>query len=150
MLLRFVIGFGFVAHGGAKLSRGSDKFAGLLTHIGIPFPEFMAWLVTLVELFGGVAMILGAFITLLSIPLIIVHLVALTTVHLRHGFSSVNTIGMSPNGPLFGPPGFEINLLYIAGILVLATFGSGAASLDNAFVSAVEQRSDETENEARQ
>ena len=130
LLLRLVIGFGFMVHGWAKLSRGPDKFAHLLTYLGVPFPSFMAWFVTIVELLGGLAMILGAFVVLLSIPLIIIHLVAMFGIHVHYGFSSVNTIGMTPHGPLFGPPGFEISLLYIGGILVLATFGAGALSID--------------------
>ena len=132
LLLRLVIGFGFMAHGWAKLHRGPDKFAHLLAYLHVPLPPFMAWFVTLVELLGGLAMILGAFVVLLSIPLIIIHLVAMFTIHIYFGFSSVNTIGMSPHGPLFGPPGFEISLLYIAGILVLAASGAGALSVDQA------------------
>lgn len=130
LAMRLVVGYGFMVHGYAKLSRGPEGFAKLLDYIGVPFPHFMAWFVTLFELLGGLAVILGAFVALLSIPLIIVHLVALSTVHLRFGFSSVNTVGMSPEGPLFGPPGFEVNLLYICGILVLAAFGAGAWSID--------------------
>lgn len=133
LLLRLVIGFGFMAHGWAKLSRGPEGFAGMLAFIGVPFPEFMAWFVTLVELLGGFALMLGIFVRLLSAPLIAIHLVAWSTVHLRHGFSSVNTVGMSPDGPVFGPPGFEVNLLYIGGILVLAAFGPGLWSVRGVF-----------------
>lgn len=100
----------------------------------------MAWFVTLAELFGGLAMIPGAFVARLSIPLVIIHLVALSTVHLRYGFSSVNTIGLTPDGPQFGPPGFEVNLLYIGGILVLAAFGAGALSVDRVLAKAKERR----------
>lgn len=132
LVLRLVIGFGFMAHGWAKLSRGPDKFAVLLTYIGVPFPHFMAWFTTMVELLGGLALILGIFVALLSVPLIFIHIVAMSTIHIHYGFSSVNTIGMSPTGPLFGPPGYEISLLYIAGILVLAVFGAGALSVDGA------------------
>ena len=135
LILRLVIGYGFMVHGWAKLSRGPDKFAGLLEFLGVPFPEFMAWFVTLLELLGGLAVIVGAFVTLLSLPLIVIHLVALSTVHLRYGFSSVNTVGMSPDGPMFGPPGFEVNLLYIGGILVLVAFGAGALSVDRLLAS---------------
>lgn len=144
-ILRLVIGYGFMVHGWAKLSRGPDKFAGLLDYLGVPFPEFMAWLVTIAELFGGLAVILGVFVALLSVPLIIIHLVALFTVHLRYGFSSVNTIGMSPDGPVFGPPGFEVNLLYIGGILVLAAFGAGALSIDRALAKMRRRRRARTE-----
>lgn len=130
LLLRVVIGFGFMAHGYAKLHRGPDKFAALLEYLGVPLPHFSAWFVTLLELVGGFALILGAFVLLLSLPLIILHLVAMSTIHIHYGFSSVNTIGLTPQGPLFGPPGFEISLLYIGGILVLAAFGPGAFSVD--------------------
>ena len=57
--------------------------------------------------------------------------VAMLTVHLRYGFSSINTIGMSPAGPLFGPPGYEINLLYITALIVLAVGGAGRISFDD-------------------
>lgn len=34
----------------------------------------------------------------------------------------------APSGPIFGPPGYEINLLYIASLIALALFGPGALS----------------------
>lgn len=130
LVLRVVIGVGFVVHGSAKLSRGPTTFADLLAYLGVPAPVPAAWLVTFVELFGGALMIAGAFVALASLPLIIIHLVALIGVHARYGFSSVNTVGLTPEGPVFGPPGYEISLLYIAGILVVAACGPGAVSLD--------------------
>jgi putative oxidoreductase len=136
LLLRLVIGYGFMAHGYAKLHRGPDKFAALLAYLGVPLPHFMAWFVTLVELVGGFALIVGAFVLLFSVPLIILHLVAMSTIHVHYGFSAVNTIGLTPNGPLFGPPGFEISLLYIGGIIVLAAFGPGFSSVDAALARA--------------
>lgn len=57
-------------------------------------------------------------------------LVAILTVHGRYGFSSINTIGLTPTGPLFGPPGYEVNLLYIGGLLALALSDPGALSID--------------------
>jgi putative oxidoreductase len=132
LLLRLIIGFGFMAHGWAKLSRGPDKFAGVLTWIGVPFPHFMAWLTTLTELVTGFAMFVGAFVALVSIPMIFVLLVAMLTVHLQYGFSSIHTIGLSPvTGPEFGPPGVETDLLYIGGLVLLALgTGAGALSVD--------------------
>jgi putative oxidoreductase len=87
--------------------------------------------VTLLELFGGLAIITGAFVALASLPLVISMLVATFTVQLRYGFSSVNTIGLTDAGPVFGPPGYEINLLYIAGLLALALGGAGPLSVDH-------------------
>jgi putative oxidoreductase len=85
---------------------------------------------TFVELLGGLAIFVGAFVELVSVPLIVMMLVAMFTVHLKYGFSSINTIGLSRNGPLFGPPGYEINLLYIAGLLALILGGAGPLSVD--------------------
>jgi putative oxidoreductase len=87
--------------------------------------------VTLLELFGGLAIFTGAFVALASLPLVISMLVATFTVQLHYGFSSVNTIGLTEAGPVFGPPGYEINLLYIAGLLVLALGGAGPLSVDH-------------------
>lgn len=120
LLLRVVIGLGFMVHGWAKWSRGPEKFGALLHLIGVPAPEITAWLVTLIEVLGGLAVLLGLLVSLVSVPLIVSMLVAMFTVHLKYGFSSINTIGLSNSGPLFGPPGYEVNLLYIAGLLVLA------------------------------
>jgi putative oxidoreductase len=87
-------------------------------------------MVTLVELFGGLAILAGAFVAIASLPLIASTLVAMFSVQLRYGFSSVNPIGLTPSGPVFGPPGYEINLLYIAALVAVALAGPGAWSVD--------------------
>jgi putative oxidoreductase len=127
--LRLVIGYGFVVHGWAKLSRGPDGFARLLEQIGAPLPEATAWVSTLLEILGGLAILAGAFVAVVSVPLIVMMLVAMFTVHLRYGFSAINTIGLTADGPQFGPPGYEVNLLYIAGLLALILAGAGPLSI---------------------
>jgi putative oxidoreductase len=129
--LRLVIGYGFMAHGWAKFSRGPAGFAKLLHQIGAPLPDITAWAATYVELLGGLAILVGAFVAISSVPLIIMMLVAMFRIHLRYGFSSINTIGLTADGPQFGPPGYEVNLLYIAGLLALIMAGAGALSVDN-------------------
>jgi putative oxidoreductase len=128
--LRLVVGFGFLAHGWAKWSRGPAAFAKLLAQIGVPLPQVTAWVVTLTEILGGIALMLGALVAIVSLPLIVSMLVAMFTVQLRFGFSSVNTIGLTPEGPVFGPPGYEINLLYIGALVALATAGPSPWSVD--------------------
>jgi putative oxidoreductase len=128
--LRLVIGYGFVVHGWAKLSRGPEGFAKLLEQIGAPLPELTAWASTLLEILGGLAILAGAFVAVVSAPLIAMMLVAMFTVHLRYGFSAINTIGLTAAGPQFGPPGYEVNLLYIAGLLALILGGAGPLSID--------------------
>jgi putative oxidoreductase len=128
--LRVVMGVGLMVHGWAKWSRGPAQFANLLHQIGVPLPALTAWVVTLLEVFGGLAILAGAFVAIVSIPLILDMLVAMFTVQLRYGFSSVNTVGLTPTGPVFGPPGYEINLLYLAGLLALMVAGPDALSID--------------------
>ena len=130
LLLRLVLGVGFLLHGLAKLNRGPAKFAMLLEHIGAPYPLATAWMVTCLEILGGILLIIGLLVALVSVPLIISMLVALFTIHIHYGFSAVNTIGLAPSGPEFGPPGYEINLLYIAGLIALALSSPTAASVD--------------------
>ena len=128
LALRLVVGFGFMAHGVAKWQRGPEGFGRLLNQMGVPLPVVSAWAVTLVEVLGGLAILLGALVAVASVPLIVTMLVAMFTVHIPHGFSSVNTVGLTEAGPVFGPPGYEINLVYIAALLVLAVMGPGPFS----------------------
>lgn len=131
LFLRLIIGYGFMAHGWAKLSRGSAGFEKLLVQTGVPFPHITSWISPLIELFGGAAILLGVFVGIAAVPLICTMLVAIFTVQINYGFSSVKTIGLTPHGPLFGPPGYEINLLYIAGLLSLIFTGAGFFSVDS-------------------
>lgn len=128
--LRFVVGAGFLAHGLAKWHRGPGAFANLLHHVGVPFPLTMAWAGTLTELAGGCALLAGFAVPLACVPLIVTMFVAMFTIHIHYGFSAVNTVGLTAAGPQFGPPGYEINLLYIAALLVLALAGATPFSVD--------------------
>jgi putative oxidoreductase len=128
--LRLVVGYGFLAHGMAKWTRGPEKFAKLLAVIGTPAPTIAARVVIGAELLGGLAIVLGALVLLATIPLVASMVVAMFTIHVKYGFSAVNTIGLTATGPVLGPPGYEINLLYIAALLALALTGPGALSVD--------------------
>ena len=128
--IRMILGAGFMVHGWAKWSRGPAAFAELLKQAHVPLPLANAWLVTLLEIFGGLALLMGAFVTIASVPLILSMLGAMFTVNIKYGFSAVNTIGLTPDGPQFGPPGYEINLLYIAGLVALILGGAGPLSID--------------------
>src|SRR5262249_29686483 len=125
-----IVGYGLMAHGFAKLSRGPDSFATILHALGVPIPHVMAWATVLVELFGGLAVLSGTFVVVASIPLAIVLLFAVLTVHLPYGFSSIKLVAVTTTGAQFGPPGYETNLLYIACLAALVIGGSGPASID--------------------
>src|SRR6266446_5130072 len=128
--LRLIVGYGFMEHGFAKLAKGPDAFANILQAIGVPQPHFMAWSTILVEILGGLAVILGAFVTLASVPMAAVLLVAMFSVHLPYGFSSIKLIAVTATGAHFGPPGYEVNLLYLACLSALVLGGSGPLAID--------------------
>ena len=96
--IRMILGVGFMAHGWAKWNRGPAAFAELPKQAHVPFPGASAWLVTVLEIFGGMALLIGAFVGLVSIPLIFSMLGAMFTVNIKYGFSAVNTIGLTPEG----------------------------------------------------
>jgi putative oxidoreductase len=128
--LRLIVGFGFMEHGYAKLARGPESFTGILHALGMPAPELLAWATILVELFGGLAVLVGAFIPLASIPMAIVLMVAIFTVHLPNGFSSIKLQAVTATGAHFGQPGYETDLLYLAALVALVLGGSGPWALD--------------------
>jgi putative oxidoreductase len=130
LALRLVVGYGFAAHGWAKLARGPDGFAAILAAIGVPAPHLAAWLTVAVELFGGIAVMAGAGVALVTPLLAAIMATALVTVHLRYGFSSIRLKAISDAGAEFGPIGYELNLLYLAALGALAAGAPGMLSID--------------------
>ena len=129
--MRILVGYGVMEHGFAKLSKGPDAFAGILQQMGMPLPHIAAWLTIGTELVGGLALLLGAFVVWASIPMASVLLVAMITVHLPYGFSSVRLLSVSPSGAQFGPVGYELDLLYLTALVTLALQGPSPLSIDN-------------------
>jgi putative oxidoreductase len=128
--LRLIVGYGFVAHGYAKFSRGPDTFAVVLDTIGTPIPLVLAWLTTLVEMICGLAVLIGAFVPMASVPMAVVLVTALFTIHLPYGFFSVKLVEVTASGTKFGSVGYEIILLYLASLATLVLGGAGPFSID--------------------
>jgi putative oxidoreductase len=68
--LRLIVGYGFTG----------SLFPRLTSWHGLPF---------LLNSFGGLAVLLGAFVALVSLPMGALLLVTMFTVHLPYGFSSI-------------------------------------------------------------
>lgn len=128
--LRLIVGYGFLAHGYAKLSHGASHFAGILHALGVPAPELAAWATIGVEVAGGAAVLAGALVPIASVPMAAVLAVAIFTVHVPYGFSSIKLQGVTASGAQFGPPGFETPLLYLACLAALVLGGSGPLAVD--------------------
>jgi putative oxidoreductase len=131
--LRLMVGCGFMQHGFAKLEKGPAAFAVILHAIGVPAPHLMAWLTILVEVFGGLAVVLGAFVPLVSLPMAAILLVAIFTVHLPYGFSSIKLMSVTGGRAQFWPPGYECSLLYLACLAALVVGGAGPMAIDGYF-----------------
>jgi putative oxidoreductase len=128
--LRLIVGYGFMQHGFAKFSKGPEAFAAILHAIGVPAPHLMAWLTILIEFFGGLAVLLGGLVPLVSLLMAAILLVAMVTVHLPYGFSSIKIMNVTSGRAQFGPPGYEVDLLYIACLAALVLGGSGPMAID--------------------
>lgn len=129
--LRLIVGYGFVMHGVAKLAKGPEALTTILHAIGTPTPHLLAWVTILAELLGGLAVLIGAFLPLISLPLAFLLIVAIVTVHLPYGFSSIKLMSFTGGRAQFGPPGYECDLLYLACLATLALGGAGPLSVDN-------------------
>lgn len=130
--LRLAFGFGMAFHGFPKVftREEHDQFVGSLAGMHLPAPDALGWALGGLELFGGILIMLGALTALLSALFIIEMLVAAAFVHLPNGFSFMHITGMSGGQPVFGMPGYEVNVLYIAGFLALLIGGAGRYSVD--------------------
>jgi len=85
--------------------------------MGIPFPTLNAYMAASTEVLGVVLLTLGLLTRAISIPLIIIMIVAIITVHLPNGFSAGNN-------------GFEIPFYYMLFLLIFLSHGAGKFSLD--------------------
>jgi putative oxidoreductase len=116
LLFRLVLAYGFFEPAWNKLQdihAIGDWFQGM----GLPAPYVQAYLATFTECAGIILLILGLGTRIISIPLIIVMLVAIKTVHWENGFSAADN-------------GFEIPFYYLLMLISLILTGSGKISVD--------------------
>src|SRR3984885_11652226 len=128
--LRLIVGYGFMEHGFAKAARGFDAFPAILQAMGLPASHLLGWPTIAVEILGGLAVLLGALVPLASIPMAIVLLTAMFTVHLPYGFPSIKLQAITAACAQFGPPGYETDLIYLACLAALVLGGAGPFSID--------------------
>ena len=118
LFARLTVAYGFYEPAMMKWSDIS-AVAEWFGSIGIPLPTMNAYMAATTELVGVVLLSLGFLTRLISLPLIVIMIVAIVTVHLPNGFSA-------------GDNGFEIPFYYMLFLFVFFANGAGKFSLDRA------------------
>ena len=116
LLFRIVLAYGFYGPAIMKL-RNFEGIVEWFSSMGLPFPKLNAILATGTETAGFVLIFLGLATRIISIPLMIVMIVAIITVHLGNGFEAGNN-------------GSEIPIYYILMLISLFITGPGKISFD--------------------
>ena len=122
LVVRAIVGVIMAAHGLQKLLGGPANFGGVLGQLGVPAPTLMAFVVTFVELVGGILLVVGLLSRLAALLLTINLVFAILLVKVGVGFLS----------PQSGGVGAELDLALIAGFLAVLFAGPGRISLDHA------------------
>ena len=118
LVLRIAVGVVFAVHGAQKLWLfGIDGTAGFLGSLGVPLPQIAAIVVILVELVGGLALLVGLGTRYVAALLAVNMVVALVTVHLANGF-------------FVDGGGVEFVLVLLAAALFFALNGGGRLAVD--------------------
>jgi putative oxidoreductase len=130
--LRLAIGLGCVYHGWHNVIRADERqaFLWMLEDIGITRPHLALWLISAVSVGGGLALLAGAFVRVASVALAVVVPAILFAIHWPSGFDFVHLAAVAEQGPQYGMPGYEVSVLYLAGLLALFLAGSGPYSID--------------------
>ena len=116
LFLRLILAYGFYEPAKGKWS-DMNAVAEWFGTLGIPFPTLQAYAAASTETLGVLLLTLGLATRLITIPLMVVMIVAIVTVHLHNGFSCGNN-------------GFEIPVYYMLMLFVLLTHGAGRFSVD--------------------
>ena len=127
LVLRGVLGFVFIAHGGQKLfgwfgGGGIHGTTAFFRIVGIPAPDTFAYVVAITEFFGGVLLVVGFLTFVAALGLVIDMAVAIATVSHAFSFFSVTKVGY----------GWELNLALIGLAGALLIMGPGDWSVDAA------------------
>ena len=116
LFIRLTLAYGFYSPAMNKWS-DIDSVAAWFESMNYPLPTLNAYMAASTEIAGVVLLTLGFASRIISIPLIIVMVVAILTVHGGNGFEA------SGNG-------FEIPLYYLVMLFAILVYGPGKYSIE--------------------
>ncbi|MFZ2890562.1 DoxX family protein [Sulfuricurvum sp.] len=120
LFIRLILAYGFYEPMMGKWSDIGAVAKWFGEDLGLPFPLLNAYMAASTEALGVALLTLGLGVRFISLPLMVIMVVAISTVHLSNGFSA-------------GENGFEIPLYYMLMLFVLATHGGGKYGIDGLF-----------------
>ena len=123
-ILRIVLGIAFVVHGWSKLSGGVGNIAVFFGSIGIPAAGVIAWVVTIVELVGGILLVVGFLSQIAGILIALDMLGVILFAYLLRGAPFIE------NGAIT----WEKEAVFAAAAICLALAGPGAWSVDDVVI----------------
>jgi putative oxidoreductase len=118
LILRVVLGLTFFIHGLVKFQGGIENIVGWFDAIGLP--GFLAYGVALLEVVGGIALLVGFGSRIVSALFVLLMIGATLKVKLAGGFLGDGTTGA----------GYELDLAFLAMALFIAINGSKMFALD--------------------
>ncbi|WP_257351108.1 DoxX family protein [Pseudalkalibacillus decolorationis] len=113
LILRLFLGFTFFIHGLDKFQGGISNTVGFFDSLGLP--GFLAYVVVVIELIGGIALILGIGTRVVSILIALLMVGAIIKVKLAKGFLG----------------GYELDVALLAISIYLAIANRSLFALDN-------------------
>ncbi len=116
LLARLVLAYGFYEPAMNKWNN-IDSVGQWFGSMGIPFPTLNAYMAATTETLGVVLLAIGFLTRIISVPLMVIMLVAIYTVHYANGFSA-------------GDNGFEIPLYFLLFLGLFMSHGAGKFSVD--------------------
>jgi putative oxidoreductase len=122
LLGRVLIGALFVTAGARKLM-GVAGAAAYFAKLGFPAPEVMAYLAILIEIGGGLLLIIGWRTRWVAWLLVVFVVIATGMAHRFWEFTDPGQYNAQLNN-------FLKNIAVIGGLLMYATYGAGSASVD--------------------
>lgn len=128
LIVRVVLGVIFFAHGAQKVFGwfGGNGLKGTIAYFkqALGIPAGATVIAAVIECFGGLAVLVGFLARPAALGLIVVMLVAISTVHWKNGFF-LNWANAPGKGH-----GYEMNLALIGMALAVLVAGAGRFSVD--------------------
>lgn len=118
VILRAVVGLLFFIHGLSKFQGGISNTVGFFDSLGIP--GFMAYVVAVIELLGGIALFLGLGTRIVTLLFALIMIGAIFTAKLSLGFLG--------NGQMAG---YELDLVLLAVSIYFVFAEKSKISLDH-------------------